>query len=110
MTRGWFGGQRPRWLYWFPLLAALALLAGMRPALVDAVRDSAGDGCTRNVRLASPPPCNTDAYEQSLDGGCWLEVGVAPCRSESVERFGKCYLAAIATSPPPLQSEDREAH
>jgi hypothetical protein len=84
-------------------------------------------------RLKFPPapfkwqkqsPCNTAAYEQSINGGCWIEVGVAPCRDDSFERAGKCYLAVIAKRAPPPQpqpqpqpppqpppqSEDREAH
>ena len=53
------------------------------------------------------PPCNENAYEEAVNGGCWFPVGTAPCRSESFEHGGKCYRP-IEARRTPRPSEDRE--
>lgn len=37
-------------------------------------------------------PCNANAYQIAINGGCWVDVGAVPCRSDSFEHNGRCYL------------------
>ncbi|HLL85458.1 MAG TPA: hypothetical protein VK420_22490, partial [Longimicrobium sp.] len=50
-------------------------------------------------------PCNPNRAQVEIRGGCWVQVGTAPCPSETFEEAGKCYLAVEQTKRPPPQSE-----
>jgi len=51
-----------------------------------------------------PGPCNPEAAEHDIRGGCWVQVGTAPCPSLTFEEAGKCYRPIERRAPPP-QSE-----
>jgi len=53
-------------------------------------------------------PCDPDAYETVMNGGCWVEVGTAPCRSKAFEKAGKCFRPVAQDSPLPPSSLKRE--
>jgi len=49
-------------------------------------------------------PCNPEAAQIEIRGGCWVQVGTAPCRSMTFVEDDKCYLPVERRAPPP-QSE-----
>jgi transcriptional regulator with XRE-family HTH domain len=52
-----------------------------------------------------PGPCNPDAGEREIRGGCYVELSnTAPCPSLTFEEAGKCYRPIERRAPPP-QSE-----